>query len=805
MQNTQLARRTLLGLTAVLALSQAFTQTVSAQAPSDSAITSAVDFKTFSSVPGGEEDKPSIRGRLEWTRARFSDAKPKDYSARVVKELAAQRSKYPELAPGAAGRSGVPTWRSIGPADAKKAQNFYTLKVTDSGRIRNILPHPTDPNTVYILSSGGGIWKTTNFERKNPTWKSVTDQVITTSGGAAAMGRNPNTLYFGTGDPFDGIPLVGGAMLKTTDGGSTWSDFTFLGASGIITDIKVDTSAASDIVLVSTDEGIYRSTDGGNTYAPAYTGLAVWSIVKTSAGWLAAAATSKYFSPAAILRSTDSGATWLPVTAANVTDGAGRFTLAVGAPGDKVAYAYVSTDGGGGQKDLYRSEDGGLTWLALGLATKAPENPTEENMDMDLMHGQSFYNQMIVVDPTDPKRNTVYLGGNLNTAKTTTGGQTWKLLTNWLAQFGQPYAHADHHTAVVSTAGNKTRVMIGTDGGLFVSSDAGQTWDDEKNQGLVNHLIYAIATPGDDKQRVIAGLQDNGTRVRIDETSTFNQTYGGDGFGVGWSQHDGNIALGSYVYGYIYHTNRFPSDQQFWVDPVEDPVNPCLSNGIDRCNAYFYTPVLTPSARADREGLTFFTTTASYIYRTDNGGVNWSPILKGNPARSYIRSGIHTVSVSPTDTNHVAAIGFGGFIWVTADGGKTWAQRNNKVPGYSGFNSNIAWGNNNVLYVASENAFGQAVYVVKSVDGGATWTAAANGLPQVPVSKLLASPADSTGNTVYAATWLGVYRTLDGGASWQQYGAGLPTVNVTDLYMPQDASFLRASTYGRGIWDVSTR
>ena len=75
----------------------------------------------------------------------------------------------------------------------------------------------------------------------------------------------------------------------------------------------------------------------------------------------------------------------------------------------------------------------------------------------------------------------------------------------------------------------------------------------------------------------------------------------------------------------------------------------------------------------------------------------------------------------------------------------------------------------------------------------------------MPVGKLLIPPNDLSGKTVYAATWLGVYRTLDGGANWSLYGAGLPTVQVSDLYMPADASFLRVSTYGRGVWDIPVR
>ena len=70
------------------------------------------------------------------------------------------------------------------------------------------------------------------------------------------------------------------------------------------------------------------------------------------------------------------------------------------------------------------------------------------------------------------------------------------------------------------------------------------------------------------------------------------------------------------------------------------------------------------------------------------------------------------------------------------------------------------------------------------------------------INKLLVSTRDATGKTVYAATWIGVYVTTDGGANWNLLGQGLPIVNVTDLYMPTDGSFLRVSTYGRGVWEL---
>jgi photosystem II stability/assembly factor-like uncharacterized protein len=635
-----------------------------------------------------------------------------------------------------------------------------------------------------------------------------TDAVFTTSGGSMAFGHKPNTLYLGLGDPFGGVPTAGGVMLRSTNGGDSWTPAPFidLPGAGLVTDVKVDTSQSQDIVMVGTDHGLFRSTDGGVTYSqvpsiPNASGDFVWSLAQTSAGWLAAAQLTS--GDGTLYLSTDHGATWQPITnGGNGYSNAGRTTLGVAAPGDSVVYAFAGNGGanaGSDQDDLFRSTDGGQTWTPLRLNSQVPTNPNPDQPNMDLMSFQASYNQMVLVDPSDPSRNTVYLGGQLSTAKTTDGGQIWTLLTNWLARFGLPYAHADFHAAAFSSLGKSPTVFFGNDGGLSVSNDGGASFSSDKNEGLVDSLHYSLATDPTHPQSVITGLQDRGTLVRQGSTSTFNATFGGDGFGTAWSQANGAVSMGSLFNDRIISSTFDPQNiQKKW--------QPSFS-GIDRSDADFFTALASPSPAADASGKMFYTTSFHHIYQTTNGGSSWSPVFTTGQSgtTALVRAVVNPLGISPLDTNHVAAAATRGRVLITADGGGTWKQPslNTQVPGWLSFNSTVAWANNSVLYVANDSPFSRQVRVAKSTDGGASWQAATSGLPNVPVHQLLVSRADLTGNTVYAATFLGVYQTTDGGQSWHLFGSELPAVEVYGLYMPPDDSFLRVATFGRGIWEIT--
>ena len=786
----------------------------------------------------------NARAREEAMKERFGTARrdPKPFFSEAQK----QRNLYKNLLPGGSAPAGTPAWQSLGPTKTNHIQNGISLNMVNSGRMRTILPNPFSPDVVYLLTSSGGLWKTTNFTKTFPTWSATTDSQFTTSGGAAAFGRNQapghETIYVGMGDPFDGTGWAGGIMLKTTDGGATWADPIFLPTASTIRDVKVDTSGAQDTIFVATDFGLYVSNDGGASYNFHFDGTfgtgQEWSIAKSSQGWLVSV--EDYIDGSgSVMLTTDLGNTWTQV-GTGLTN-TGRMTLGVGAPGDSIVYSFSADPFDNVQRGLFKSTDGGQTFTSLLLNSKTPLNPNHDQPGMNIMRDQAFYNQMILVDPTDATRNTVYIGGQLSSAKTSDGGNTWRIISNWLAQFGLPYVHADFHAAAFYTGATKT-VFFGSDGGLFTSTDGGASFTDTKNVGVVSIIPYSLISNPQQSKSNIMGLQDNGTFSS--QGAAWNQTIGGDGFGVGWSQANGNHALGSVYFEDIQHANGAPLNQQRkWTD---------VSATINTCYGTFFTAIATPNANVDPSGNVFYTYTSRQIYKSTDGGQTWfdighvphlvlnsnepdpniqctlqiaPPVTDTTPGLSPTRRfravthgiGISPVPPDPNDPtadgkNTIAVSGSAGWVVTSHDGGNTWHETylggafDGVVPSWAGFTSSVEWADNSTLYVASENA-GFGGHLAKSTDGGVTFTdisgapfTADNGLPQVPIDRVKVDPRNK--NVVYVGTFLGLYRSTDAGATFSRFGAGLPMVEVSDIYMPPNGSFIRISTYGRGVWEL---
>ena len=760
-------------------------------------------------------EKDDATARLAWERGAWGIVTP-TFRQNAIKEGKDHSDKK---------NANGPKWVNIGPTGADYEQNgSFTGHVRDSGRARTILPHPTNPDIVYLLTSGGGLWRTNNWTSASTQWTALTDDLPTTGGGSVAFGRNPNNLYLGLGDPYDQI-LVGGAMTRSANGGVSWDQVIELGSAVSVRDVKVDVSTNRDIVLVATDNGLFRSEDDGSTYAavPTFNGLSVWSVVRASAGWLASAqpcptnfvglqcgfATTLYLS-------TDRGATWAPISnAGNVFSNNGRTTLGVGVAGDAVVYAYSSDLNDLAMRDVYRSADGGQTWVSNGVnSTKIPTNPVAGSMpNMNICHGQCWYNQMILVDPQDPARNSVWIGGDLGTARTQDGGATWTIKTWWLYSQVRslPYAHADHHAAAFKQTGTPT-IILGNDGGMHISEDDGATFSSDKNNRLASHLYYTVNGEEGFPSLVIGGTQDNGTRLRTDNGTIHNQVIGGDGMGTASSRANSNTVMGS-AQGSAIRTNLSntpPVVFQNWT---------ARGTLTDSAGAGFFTAIVPAYAALDPTGRVFFHFTNSRVWRTNDGGLNWiligsatAPISPGLPASRRFRSSPYNLSVSPTDLRRIALGAAGGFLDITTDGGATWADINliAKVPGYQGFVTNVGWQDNQTLWITSVAQAPGSVRVIKASIANpsdswstATFAAMQTGLPDLPVTRVLVDPGDPSHSTIYAATHVGVYRSTDGGATWSVFGNGLPTVRVNDIYIPPGGGAIRIATYGRGIWEMS--
>ncbi|MGE5184945.1 MAG: hypothetical protein ACM31C_22910 [Acidobacteriota bacterium] len=482
------------------------------------------------------------------------------------------------------------TWVNLGPTDAPMEVNYHQIMGVDSGRPNAIAVDPRDANIVYVAVSGGGLWKSFDFlSSSGPTWNPAFDTRPNLAIGSLALDPdNPDTIYVGSGDFVDGS---GDTIFVSTDGGGTWSDPVELAATlpdgtpqpvGAIRQISVQ----GGVVLAATDAGLFSSADSGATFQfvdlPNKGGTklaeALWSVVPLGNGaWVASGLTAcDAMSPppglfgsdassvctlgnnVAIWTSVD-GASWTPVTNLPATAGTGRTTLAAG-PSNTV-YAYVGSVDGFRTFGFWRSTDAGVTWKD---ATGTLANPSvqyddgtgtlvSDCGDMDVGHSQTWYNQAIVVDPTNADH--VLVGGNLCGVRTLNGtaaSPKWELVSHWLpgADIGAtangvlPYVHADWHTAASVNVGGQLRTFAGTDGGVFSSTNVFDTstaaeqvvWTNH-NRGLATHLMYSVAS-GDPATGnpfvVFSGLQDNGTRFRTDihNPSAFNQPIGGDGIGA---------------------------------------------------------------------------------------------------------------------------------------------------------------------------------------------------------------------------------------------------------------------------------
>lgn len=689
-----------------------------------------------------------------------------------------------------------PAWTETGPAPLTKHLQLAGNREA-SGRITGIAADPSNPNVIYVAATGGGVWKTADG---GTTWTPLTDAQSTLTMGAIAIAPSaPQTIYAGTGEADNsGDSLYGRGILKSTDGGASW---TLLNNNGVfdrlaVVKIAVDPGNANNVFAAmstntvlgaSGNAGIWKSTDGGATWTNTTTGINGVTgttqftdviVDPTNGSRLFCAIGDDFGGPAnGVYVTTNAGGSWAisgnwPIGTQGVT------RVAISKSNPQILYAAVA-DTSAALDSIKKTTDGGTTWNNV---TNQPPN---------YMGNQGDYDNVIAINPSDP--NNVFVGGQLtgNNAQgiftggvfeTTDGGTSWADIT--IGAAGDNGPHPDHHAMTFDASG---KLLDGNDGGIWRLENPATSsiqWAD-LNTNLATIQFVGFALNPLDPNLAYGGAQDNGTDKFTGALGWLNVD-GGDGGFVRVDQTNPNTVYHTFPFGPGFMA-RSDDAGVTWID---------ITNGINTGdNAQFYPPYVMDPSNSARLVLG-----TDHIYETTNKGGSWKAI--GTPGSGGFNPSIDSVTalaISSTSSNTIYAAAGPANIFVTTNDGASWTLHN--IPNITDHIQDLVVDpTNSLVCYAVRDQFGQGK-VFRTADGGATWTDISGNLPDLPASALTLDPG--TGQ-LWVGNDNGVFTSLDGGTTWAPYGIGLPNARVTNIELNTTLHLLAVSTYGRSTWEIST-
>ncbi len=627
-----------------------------------------------------------------------------------------------------------------------------------AGRVNAVRSQGSSTSILYACAPGGGLWKTTN---SGVSWTLMNTDFLASIGisDIAIDPTNPNILYIATGDGNAGDTYALG-VLKSTDGGATWNP---TGLSWSVQQTRVTSRILihptnSNILLVATSNGLWRTTDAGGSWASVQSGNFKDIVFKPGDPNTVYAAGNQFF------RSTNNGASWTQVTSGLPTSNVTRMGIGVSPAEPDYVYILAGRSDNSGFLGFYRSVNGGTSFTTQATT---PNIMGWSSAGSDT-GGQAWYDLSIAVDPVNA--DIVYTGG-VNIWKTTNGGTSWTCNAHWYGDAGLPYVHADIH-ALFFIPGTTT-MLVGCDGGVFRTTNGGTSYSDISTN-LEIAQQYRVGLSAISGELLLTGWQDNGTNRR--NGASHARVIGGDGMECIIDPTNNNIMYGALYYGEILKStnggNSFPNaiagsggtagtvdEDGAWVTPYSLGTNPQhifigktrvykSTNGGSSFTAMgaFGTGTIRAMAVAPSNNDIIYAAKGSSLFRTTDG--NTFTALSGLPALN-----ITYIAVHHTDPNK---------LWVTL----------------SGFSA------------------GEKVY--ESTNGGSTWTNISGTLPNIPANCIVYTNASN--DALYAGTDAGVFYRDDDLGNWVGYNSNLPNVVIDELEIHYGTSTITAATYGRGTW-----
>ena len=680
-----------------------------------------------------------------------------------------------------------------------------------SGRISDFAVDPTNHKRYFIATASGGVWMTTNA---GTTFQPVFDGEGSFSIGCITMDtNNPNLIWVGTGENNNQRSVAyGDGIYKSMDGGSSWTNMG-LKQSEHIGKILVHPDSSNTIYVAAIgplwnaggDRGLYKSKDGGTTWKAVLTideNTGVNDIIMDPENPKVMYASAfqrrrhvfTYLGggpQSNIYKSVDGGETWVKSGKGLPSVDMGRIGFAVSPADPDNIYAIVEAARGKG--GTFRSNNDGASWEKMG----------------DYSSAGNYYTE-IIADPKHP--------GRLYSMDTwmqisNDGGKTWK-------NIGEDTKHVDNHCLWIDPD-DTDHLLSGCDGGIYETFDAAKTWHFKSNLPVVQFYKVAVdnAVPF---YNIYGGTQDNfslgGPSRSISANGIANDewfiTHGGDGFESQVDPDNPNIVYAQSQYGVLVRYDKI-SGEEVGIQPHE-------RKDEDTYRWNWDAPLAVSS---HVPGRIYFS--ANKVFVSDDRGDNWQ-VISEDLTRQIDRNklkvmgriwSIDAVAKNQSTSPYGNIVAFAespvnadllyvgtddGLIQITTDRGKNWRKVDNiaGAPDTSFVNMIIASSHDqNVVYACfNHHKYGDfKPYIFVSRDKGSTWTSISNNLPERgSVYSIAEDHVDP--QLIFVGTEFGVYFSNNGGVRWKKLSSGLPTISVKDMAIQTRENDLVLATFGRGFY-----
>ncbi|PSR02184.1 MAG: hypothetical protein BRD50_07510 [Bacteroidetes bacterium SW_11_45_7] len=534
-----------------------------------------------------EEDEDKKKARADFLHGIRANQKTGKIDFSDVKEARNKVEQHVTFSSSSKSAASL-SWQEMGPDDI-------------GGRCRAILIDQNNPQKMWAGGVSGGLFYSTNA---GATWQEhdVNYKMMTTT--VSCITQTPNgDIYFGTGEGFTnnkygniqmpGIP--GEGIYKSTDGGQTFTHLssTTLSVSNsnnvrwaYVNEIAADPNNSSRL-FAATQNGIMVTEDGGQSWTQvnspdiANPNARAQEVEIGPDGTVYATINQTYYRADAAATSNFkkmSGAGGFPNQGLRIEFAA--------SPTDKDYVYSLIANNSRALKGVYKSTDGGKNWQSIA--------PSASQGSFNPLGNQGDYDMTIQVDPSNKKR--IYVGGQLELYNYSESN-SWSLAGFWSnsSPTNKQYVHADMHE-IQFNPNNPDKMYVGTDGGVFYTKNAGDQYPEfvMRNQGFNVTQFYAAT--GTKSGRLLGGTQDNGTleiNYKGNTPQNSEEVKSGDGGDVAASAINPRISFAEYVYGSMERSTDGGQNYTSFFDA-------CVNLG-ELGNALFIAPISLWEKEAPQE------------------------------------------------------------------------------------------------------------------------------------------------------------------------------------------------------------